>query len=401
MGETKRRAKYTLEYKMEAVRLVKGGQAVSVTAKILGIPKASLDNWVRLSTKGQLKGAGDKPVSPEQMELARLRAELARVKMERDIPKKSDGVLCKGISVKYAWIASFKTRWPITLVCDVLGVSASGYFENVRRKMLDKPAKPAKPGASGRMSDERLLVEIRAIHAEVRKEYGWPKMWKELVARGHRVGKERVRRLMQKHGIRARCKRKFVVTTDSKHHLPIAPDLLQRNFTPSAPNQVWTGDITYIATDEGWLYLAAVIDLFSRQVVGWSMQPHMQSSLVTDALKMAWFRRNPAPGLIFHSDRGSQYCGHEFQDTLKGYKMNSSMSRKGNCWDNAPTESLWGRLKVGRLYGQKFATRREAMDEVIDWLTFYNHRRLHSTLGYVSPMQFEKSWDAAQLLKAA
>ena len=116
---------------------------------------------------------------------------------------------------------------------------------------------------------------------------------------------------------------------------------------------------------------------------------------------MAWFRRHPAPDLIFHSDRGSQYCGHEFQDTLKGYKMQSSMSRKGNCWDNAPTQSLWGRLKVGRLYGRKFATRREAMDEVIDWLTFYNHRRLHSTLGYVSPMQFEKSWDAAQLLKAA
>jgi putative transposase len=300
--------------------------------------------------------------------------------------------------VKYAWIASNKAKWPITLACDVLGVSASGYFEHWRRKKLDKPTKS---GANRRMSDEALLVHIRAIHAEVKEEYGWPKMWKELVARGYRVGKERVRRLMKKNGIRARCKRKFVVTTDSKHHLPIAPDLVQRNFTPTAPNQVWTGDITYIATDEGWLYLAAVIDLFSRQVVGWSMQAHMQSSLVTDALKMAWFRRHPAPRLIFHSDRGSQYCGHEFQSTLTGYKMRSSMSRKGNCWDNAPTESLWGRLKVGRLYGKKFATRREAMDEVIDWLTFYNHSRLHSTLGYVSPMKFEERWSAAQQLKAA
>jgi transposase InsO family protein len=300
--------------------------------------------------------------------------------------------------VKYAWIASNKAKWPITLACDVLGVSASGYFEHWRRKKLETPTKP---GANRRMSDEALLVHIRAIHAEVKGEYGWPKMWKELVARGYRVGKERVRRLMKNHGIRARCKRKFVVTTDSKHHLPIAPDLVQRNFTPTAPNQVWTGDITYIATDEGWLYLAAVIDLFSRQVVGWSMQAHMQSSLVTDALKMAWYRRHPAPGLIFHSDRGSQYCGHEFQDTLTGYKIKSSMSRKGNCWDNAPTESLWGRLKVGRLYGQKFATRREAMDEVIDWLTFYNHSRLHSTLGYVSPMKFEERWTAAQQLKAA
>jgi putative transposase len=158
--------------------------------------------------------------------------------------------------------------------------------------------------------------------------------------------------LMQEHGIRARCKRKFVVTTDSKHHLPIAPDLVQRNFTAEAPNQVWTGDITYIATDEGWLYLAAVIDLFSRQVVGWSMQPHMQSSIGDGCSEDGVVPASPAPGLIFHSDRGSQYCGHEFQSTLAGYKMKSSMSRKGNCWDNAPTESLWGRLKVGACTGK-------------------------------------------------
>ena len=299
--------------------------------------------------------------------------------------------------MKYAWIARHKTRWPITLVCDVLGVSASGYFESVRRSQQERPSKPG----AGRIGNEALLAHIRAIHAEVKQEYGWPRMWKELVARGFRIGKERVRRLMQQHGIRARGKRKFVATTDSRHDLPIAPNLLQRNFTSDAPNRVWAGDITYIATDEGWLYLAAVIDLFSRQVVGWSMQPHMHSSLVTDALRMAWFRRQPEGGLIFHSDRGSQYCGQEFQNALRECAMQSSMSRKGDCWDNAPTESLWGRLKVGRLYGRRFETRRQAMDEVIDWLTFYNHRRLHSTLGYVSPMQYEKSWTAAQLLKAA
>jgi transposase InsO family protein len=154
------------------------------------------------------------------------------------------------------------------------------------------------------------------------------------------VGKDRVQRLMQLHGIRARGKRKFVVTTDSKHGLPVAENLLARDFTPEAPDRVWSSDITYIATGEGWLYLAAVIDLFSRQVVGWSMQPHMQTSLVTDALRRAWFRCQPEPGLIFQSDRGSQYCSHDFQAALKGYGMASSMSRKGNCWDNAPTESL-------------------------------------------------------------
>jgi len=299
--------------------------------------------------------------------------------------------------VKYAWIAKNKAAWPVTLTRDVLGVSTSGYFEHQRRRRTTQPSQTG----GGRLSNEALLAHIRAIHAEVKGEYGWPRVWKELLARGIRVGKDRVQRLMHMHGIKARSKRKFVVTTDSKHDLPIAKNLLARDFTPVAPDRAWSSDITYIATDEDWLYLAAVIDLFSRQAVGWSMQPHMQASLVTDALRMAWFRRHPAPGLIFHSDRGSQYCSHSFQDALTSYGMLSSMSRKGNCWDNAPTESLWGSLKVGRLYGKKFATQREAMDEVIDWLTFYDYRRLHSTLGYVSPMRFEANWHAGQAKKAA
>ena len=295
--------------------------------------------------------------------------------------------------MKYAWIAARKNHWPVALTCEVLDVSTSGYFEHWRRK---KASQPGKPGTRKRIDDALLLAHIRAVHAEVKGEYGWPRMWKELQDRDVRVGKERVRRLMKLHGIQARGKKKFVVTADSKHTLPIAENLLARNFTPEAPNRVWTSDITYIATDEGWLFLTAVIDLFSRQVVGWSMSPHMQTSAVTDALRMAWFRRRPEPGLIFHSDRGSQYCSHAFQDALKEYKMKSSMSRKGNCWDNAPTESLWVRLKVGRLYGRTFATRRDAMDEVISWLTFYNHKRLHPTLGHVSPMTFEQRWNAAQ-----
>ena len=295
--------------------------------------------------------------------------------------------------MKYAWVAKHKACWPVTLSCEVLGVSASGYFEHWRRKERDKPGRPE---ADKRISEAALLVHIRAIHAEVKQEYGWPKVCKEVLARGIRVGKERVRKLMQRHGIKARSKRKFVVTTDSKHDLPIAPNLLERDFTAQRPNQVWTSDITYIATDEGWLYLAVMIDLYSRQVVGWSMQEHMQTSLVTEALRMAYLRRQPEAGLIVHSDRGSQYCGHAFQNALRAYKMQSSMSRKGDCWDNAPTESLWGHLKVARLHGRRFATRREAMDEVMDWLGFYNSTRLHQTLGYVSPMTFEMRWFAAQ-----
>jgi putative transposase len=295
--------------------------------------------------------------------------------------------------VKYAWIAEHKARWPVKLSCQVLGVSSSGYFEHVR---MARSKKAGHQGKNGALSTPLLLTHIRAIHAQVKHEYGSPRMVRALRAQGLAAGKERVRKLMQQHSIKARGKRKFVVTTDSKHKLPVAPNLLDRRFSPAAPNQVWSSDITYIPTDQGWLYLAVVIDLFSRRVVGWSMKDHMQTSLVTDALRMAWFRRRPPAGLIFHSDRGSQYCSQAFQQTLQDYGMQSSMSRKANCWDNAPTESLWARLKVGRLDGKQFATQRQARDEVLDWLNFYNHTRLHSSLGYISPMAFEQRWSADQ-----
>jgi putative transposase len=218
------------------------------------------------------------------------------------------------------------------------------------------------------------------------------------------VGKQRVQRLMQKHGIQARGKRKFrVTTTDSRHDLPIAPNVLDRNFIVAAPNLAWVGDFTYIATDEGWLFLAVVIDLFSRKVVGWSMRPDMQRNLVIDALEMAWFRRNPGKkaGLIFHSDRGSQYASEDFSEVLKEHGITPSMSRKGNCWDNACSETLFGSLKVERLHGQRFQTVREAKDEVIAWLLWYNRTRMHSTLNYVSPMQFEQDWADAMMKIAA
>jgi len=288
-----------------------------------------------------------------------------------------------------------KRQYPVSVSCEVLEVSASGYFNWLRRQRQGS----SRPG--GRLSDEALLAHIRAIHAEVKGEYGAPRMHKELLGRGIRVSKERVRKLMQQHGIKAKTKRKFVVTTDSRHNLPVAPDLVQRRFNPEAPNALWAGDITYIATEEGWLYLAVVIDLFSRQVVGWSLQPHMHASLVKDALAMAWWRRQPPAGLIFHSDRGSQYCSHEFQGAMQGWGMRSSMSRKGNCWDNAPSESFWGHLKRACVHGRKFQTREQARQAVMDWMAFYNHRRLHSTLGYLSPMQYEQRWHEAQRKKAA
>ena len=299
--------------------------------------------------------------------------------------------------MKYAFIEARRHVWPISLLCEQIGVSASGFHQWRQRKASKEPSKAGRRS----MSNDALLAHIKAIHAEVKGEYGWPRMWKELVARGIRVGKERVRTLMAQHGIRARTKRKFKATTDSRHNLPVAANLIARDFTPAQPNAVWTTDITYIATDEGWLYLAVMLDLFSRQVVGWSIGPRMTKRLVIDALRMAWFRRRPQAGLIVHSDRGSQYCSHEFQTALKAYGMLSSMSRKADCWDNAPTESLWGSLKRARLHGRRFETRQAAQWEVMDWLAFYNATRLHSTLGYVSPMQHERNWLAAQNKKSA
>ena len=219
----------------------------------------------------------------------------------------------------------------------------------------------------------------------------------ELRARGFSASKERVERLMRKNGIRARHKRRFKATTDSKHALPVAGNLLNRNFMPSAPNQVWTADMTYIWTDEGWLYLAIVLDLFNREIVGWSLKPRMTADIVTDALTMAWFRRKPAPGVLHHSDRGSQYASRAFQQKLANYGMTCSMSRKGNCWDNAPSESWFNSLKNERVHGRRYATRAEATADIFEYIeVFYNRKRRHSTLGYRSPTQFMKDWISAQ-----
>jgi putative transposase len=289
--------------------------------------------------------------------------------------------------VKYAFIRRNRQFWPIRVQCRVLGVSVAGYHEHLGRQRTGTPRR--------HLSEEALLVQIRAVHAETRGAYGWPRIWRQLQRQGVRVGKQRVQKLMQQHNIRARGKRRFRIrTTDSRHGLPVADNRLNRQFAAAAPNQVWVGDITYIATGEGWLFLAVVIDLFSRQVVGWSLQEEMRCELVMDAFRMAWLQRRPGKkaGLLFHSDRGSQYAGQPFQQLLRQHGVQCSMSRKGNCWDNACSETWFSSLKVERLHGEQFETRRQAKDEVLQWLFWYNRRRLHSTLNYQSPVEYEQSW---------
>jgi putative transposase len=284
--------------------------------------------------------------------------------------------------VKYAWIDSERGSYPLERLCAVLDVSASGYA-----------AWKAGGQCQNRLSDSALLALIRAIHGETKGAYGAPRIWRELGERGYRAGKERVRRLMQEHGIRARHKRRYKATTDSKHNFPVAPNLLDRQFNVYRPDLVWTTDITYIPTAEGWLYLAVVMDLCTRMIVGWAMGERMTRDLVIDALRMAWFRRRPPRGLIHHSDRGSQYCSHDYQDLLKQYGMTASMSRKGNCWDNAPTESFFNSMKNERTHHARYATRAEARQDTFEYIElFYNRRRRHSALGYVSPADFYTAW---------
>jgi transposase InsO family protein len=248
-----------------------------------------------------------------------------------------------------------------------------------------------------RLTDAQLLALIRAIHDALKGADGSPRMVRELRGRGVPASKERVERLMREHGIRARHKRRYKATTDSTHTLPVAPNRLDRNFTPSVPNQIWTSDITDRWTDEGWLYLAIVLDLFTREGVGWSLQPRMTADIVTDALTMAWFRRKPAVGLLQHSDRGSQYASQPFQDKLKAYGMVCSMSRKGNCWDNAPTESWFNSFKNERVHGLRYDTRAAMTAASFEYIEgFYNRTRRHSTLGYQSPMPCLEDWRLAQ-----
>ncbi len=271
-------------------------------------------------------------------------------------------------------------KFPVSLMCTTFHVSRSGYYSWKKRDTNERDVR-----------ELSLLRAIEDVHTSSRKTYGSPRIYAQLKGMGHEVGKTKVERTMKRHGIRAKTKRKFRVTTDSKHNLPIAPNLIDRNFSPAQPNSVWAGDITYIWTNEGWLFLAVIVDLFSRQVVGWSLDKTMTRELVLSALHQAYFCRKPDAGLIFHSDRGSQYCSMEFRLALENYQISQSQSRRANCWDNACVESFFHTMKTESIYHETFETRVQAEGIIFEWVeAFYNRQRLHSTLGYKSPVDFER-----------
>jgi len=283
--------------------------------------------------------------------------------------------------VKFGFVDEHRLVWPVTVMCKVLGLSTSGYYA--------WRARPESPRAA---ANRALLDDIARIHAGSHGTYGSPRIHAVLRGHGRRAGRSRIERLMRHVGIRglAALPRR-ARTTDSRHDYPIAPNRLARNFQAARPNQVWLADLTYIPTAEGWLYLAAILDMHTRKIVGWSMRQTLHAEIAIDALNMAIERQRPPPGLIHHSDRGIQYAAGSYRQVLAQSGISPSMSRKGNCWDNAPMESFFHTLKSERVHHRVYATRDQARRDLFQYIEgFYNPHRLHSALGYLSPEEMER-----------
>jgi len=287
--------------------------------------------------------------------------------------------------MRYEFIDSHREEFAVHLMCQTLQVSRSGYYA-----WRDRP-----PSERDRVN-QQVVTEIREVHQESRQTYGSPRIYAELRFRGHKINHKRVERLMRLHGIAAKQRKKRrIVTTEANHSDPVAPNLLNQDFTASRPNEKWTADISYIETEEGWLYLASIMDLFSRRIVGWAMADNLETDLPKSALAMALCHRCPPKGLIHHSDRGSQYTSEAYQAVLAGAEIQVSMSGTGNCYDNAAKESFFGTLKMEHVYWCEYMTRAEGQSSIFEYIeVFYNRKRRHSAIGYYTPEEFERLYAA-------
>ena len=371
------RRKFTREFKLEAVRLIKDrGVSYVQASQDLNVHTSQLRDWVKkFSDEPQ-----QRQMKPEQLEIGQLKREVGRLEADR-ILKKAAGLLREGINVKFSFIAKHRGIWAVDWMCGALGVSRGGFYAWVTR-----------PRSQRSRSDEALGAKVRASFLASDRTYGARRIWHDMLAEGISCGLHRIERLMRLQALKARPRRRRLPPDLGERQVAaVAANVLDRSFEAPAPNRKWIADFTYVWTAEGWLYVAAVVDLFSRRVVGWSMSASMTAQFVTDALVMAIWRRGKPDALLHHSDRGSQYTSEQFQRLMADHGVICSMSRSGNVWDNAAMESFFSSLKTERTARKVYRTRDEAKADVFDYIEcFYNPKRRHSTIGYLSPMEFER-----------
>ncbi|EDS7427751.1 MULTISPECIES: IS3 family transposase [Enterobacterales] len=371
--------RYPEEFKTEAVKqVVDRGYSVSSVATRLDITTHSLYAWIK---KYGPDSSTNKEQSDAQAEIRRLQKELKRVTDERDIFKKSRGVLRKAVRLRYVFIRDNSCCWPVRLLCRVLDVHPSGFYAWLQQ-----------PHSQRHQADLRLTGQIKQFWLESGCVYGYRKIHLDLRDSGQQCGVNRVWRLMKRVGIKAQVGYRSPRARKGEASI-VSPNRLQRQFNPDAPDERWVTDITYIRTHEGWLYLAVVVDLFSRKIIGWSMQSRMTKDIVLNALLMAVWRRNPEKQVLVHSDQGSQYTSHEWQSFLKSHGLEGSMSRRGNCHDNAVAESFFQLLKRERIKKKIYGTREEARSDIFDYIEmFYNSKRRHGSSEQMSPTEYENQY---------
>ncbi|ELC5607164.1 IS3 family transposase [Salmonella enterica subsp. enterica serovar Mbandaka] len=371
--------RYPEEFKTEAVKqVVDRGYSVASVATRLDITTHSLYAWIK---KYGPDSSANKEQSDAQAEIRRLQKELKRVTDERDILKKGRGVLRKAVRLRYAFIRDNTCCWPVRLLCRVLDVHPSGFYAWLQQ-----------PHSQRHQADLRLTGQIKQFWLESGCVYGYRKIHLDLRDSGQQCGVNRVWRLMKRVGIKAQVGYRSPRARKGEASI-VSPNRLQRQFNPDAPDKRWVTDITYIRTHEGWLYLAVVVDLFSRKIIGWSMQSRMTKDIVLNALLMAVWRRNPQKQVLVHSDQGSQYTSHEWQSFLKSHGLEGSMSRRGNCHDNAVAESFFQLLKRERIKKKIYGTREEARSDIFDYIEmFYNSKRRHGSSEQMSPTEYEKQY---------
>ncbi|EBX2464998.1 IS3 family transposase, partial [Salmonella enterica subsp. enterica serovar Enteritidis] len=371
--------RYPEEFKTEAVKqVVDRGYSVASVATRLDITTHSLYAWIK---KYGPDSSTNKEQSDAQAEIRRLQKELKRVTDERDIFKKSRGVLRKAVRLRYAFIRDYTCCWPVRLLCRVLDVHPSGFYAWLQQ-----------PHSQRHQADLKLTGQIKQFWLESGCVYGYRKIHLDLRDSGQQCGVNRVWRLMKRVGIKAQVGYRSPRARKGEASI-VSPNRLQRQFNPDAPDERWVTDITYIRTHEGWLYLAVVVDLFSRKIIGWSMQSRMTKDIVLNALLMAVWRRNPQKQVLVHSDQGSQYTSHEWQSFLKSHGLEGSMSRRGNCHDNAVAESFFQLLKRERIKKKIYGTREEARSDIFDYIEmFYNSKRRHGSSDQMSPTEYENQY---------